>query len=212
MPGKPHAQGEVERIHQTIIRDLISLILDNKNYNFENLENDYQKIIYDYNNIEHHSTQYKPIFLFYNNSEEIANKVQENCKLKFKNVNKNYSNFSDGTKVLLNPKFIKNGNMLSFNKVKKGKLYYRIPGLIQKVLDGGYYNIKISVNYSQGNLKNGDIYKVYYKLLKACNDYVYRDLCDNFEKYITGINQNKFNSDSSNNSINELSDESNCNI
>ena len=43
--------------------------------------------------------------------------------------------------------------MISFNKVKKGKLYFRIPGIIQNVLDGGYYNIKISVNYLQSNLK-----------------------------------------------------------
>ena len=85
--------------------------------------------------------------------------------------------------------------MISFNKVKKGKLYLRIPGIIQNVLDGGYYNIKISVNYLQGNLKKGEIYKVYYKLLKTCTDYVWRDLCDNFENYVIYNNKTKFKSD-----------------
>lgn len=60
--------------------------------------------------------------------------------------------------------------MITFNKVKKGKLYFRIPCLIQHVLEGGYYNIKISVNYLQGNLKKGEIYRVYYKLLKMCTE------------------------------------------
>ena len=52
---KPHAQGVCERINQTILRDLSTLILDNKKYNnYEGLEDDYQKIIYDYNNLELH--------------------------------------------------------------------------------------------------------------------------------------------------------------
>ena len=208
LPGKPHAQGACERIHQTIIRDLSTLILDNKNYNYENLENDYQKIIYDYNNIEHHSTKYKPIFLFYNNTEDISIKVEQNCKSKFKHVNKNYNSLKVGDKVLLNPKFIKNGNMITFNKVKKGKIFFRIPGLIQNVLDGGYYNIKISVNYLQGKLKKGEIYKVYYKLLKKCTDSVWKELCDNFEKYVACNLPNKFISDSSNSSNNEICDDS----
>ena len=50
---KPHAQGE--SINQTILRDLSTLFLDNKKHNnYEGLEDDYQKIIYDYNNLELH--------------------------------------------------------------------------------------------------------------------------------------------------------------
>ena len=37
-------------------------------------------------------------------------------------------------------------------------------------------------------------------------------ICNNFEKYVTRMIQNKFNFDSSNSSINELSDESNSGI
>ena len=32
--------------------------------------------------------------------------------------------------------------MLNYNKVKKGKLFFRIPGLVESILEGGYYNIQ----------------------------------------------------------------------
>lgn len=83
-------QGACGHIHQTIIKDLNTPILEAKNYNYKNLENDFQRIIYNYNNLEHHSAKNKSMFLFYNNSDEISNKIKQNCKLKFKNVNKNY--------------------------------------------------------------------------------------------------------------------------
>ena len=38
------------------------------------------------------------------------------------------------------------------------------------------------------------------------------DICNNFEKYVTWMIQNKFNFDSSTSSINELFDESNSGI
>ena len=40
------------------------MILENDNYNYYNLENDYKKIIFNYNNIIHSSTKFKPIFYF----------------------------------------------------------------------------------------------------------------------------------------------------
>jgi len=90
-------------------------------------------------------------------------------------------NINVGNKVVLNPEFIKNGNMISYNKTKKGKLFFRIPCLVEKILEGGYYIIKINTNYLQYNLKKGKIYKVYYKLIKICTEYAWKDLCDNFE-------------------------------
>ena len=39
------------------------------------------------------------MLLFYNNSEDLVNKVQQNCKLKFKIANRDYLNFSVGSKV-----------------------------------------------------------------------------------------------------------------
>ena len=40
------------------------MILENDNYNYYNLENDYKKIIFNYNNIVHSSTKFKHIFYF----------------------------------------------------------------------------------------------------------------------------------------------------
>lgn len=65
--GNPHSQGDCERVHQTIIRDFIPKLLDNTHYDFNNIERDYQKTIYNYNNIKHSRASYKPSLLFYNN-------------------------------------------------------------------------------------------------------------------------------------------------
>lgn len=48
--GNPHSQGVVERVHQTIKKDIISKILEKGNYNYKNIENDYKECIYAYNN------------------------------------------------------------------------------------------------------------------------------------------------------------------
>ena len=44
LPRKSHSQGGCERVHQTISKDLLSIILDVKNYNYNNIENDYKII------------------------------------------------------------------------------------------------------------------------------------------------------------------------
>ena len=58
-----------------------------------------------------------------------------------------------GQKILLNPKFLVRGNNLISNKVQKGKIIYRYPGEIVKVLEGGYYEIKMGLNITKFNIK-----------------------------------------------------------
>ena len=103
-----------ERVYQTISKDLLSIILDVKNYNY-NIENDYTIIIYKYNNIIHASTKYKPLFLFYNHSEIIKENVHNNCKKKFKNVYLKAFTFNVGDKIVLNPKFLISGDNIISN-------------------------------------------------------------------------------------------------
>ena len=98
-------------------------------------------------NIIHSSTKFKPIYLFFNNTEELSNKIKNNCSMKL-------------DKVLLNPKFLIKGNTLIYNKIKNKKILYRYPCEIIKILVGGFYNIKLSVNYSSMGIKKNDIYKV----------------------------------------------------
>ena len=42
---KPHSQGACERAYQIISKDLIVTISDVPNYDFNNIENDYKKVI-----------------------------------------------------------------------------------------------------------------------------------------------------------------------
>ena len=107
-----------------------------------------------------------------------------------------------GQKILLNPKFLVSGNNLISNKIKKGKIIYRYPGEIVKVLDGGYYEIKIGINISKLNNK------VHQELLKVCNENVWNNLCNNIETDLiespiisesSNISENSYQSDSSSN-------------
>ena len=86
--------------------------------------------------------------------------VKNNCKKKFKNVNNNAFNFNVGDKILLNPKFLISGNNIISNKIKKGKILFRFPCIIEKVLEGGYYDIKFCVDYTPYDIKKNNIYKV----------------------------------------------------
>ena len=65
LPRKPHCQGTCQRVHQTIAKDLMTKIFE---CNYLNIKRDYNKVIYNYNNLTHYSTRYKPIFLFYHNT------------------------------------------------------------------------------------------------------------------------------------------------
>jgi len=109
--------------------------------------------------LTHHSTKYKPIFLFYHYSEDLSEIVKNNCQKKFSGVNKKAFKLNVGQKILLNPKFLVSGNNLISNKIIKGKIIYRYPGEIVKVLDGGYYEIKIGINISKLNIKKMKLIK-----------------------------------------------------
>ena len=77
--------------------------------------------------------------------------------------------YKEGDKVLLNNKFLIKGNTLIYNKIKNKKILYRYPCEIIKILGGGFYNIKLSVNYSSVGIKKIDIYKVSQNMLKNWN-------------------------------------------
>ena len=153
LPRNPHSQGACERVYQTITKDLISKILEKSAYDYNKLKIDYKNIIFNYNNINNSSTKFKPIYLFFNNTEELSKKVKNNCNIKFKNVNQNAYMYKKGDKVLLNNKFLIKGNTLIYNKIKNKKRLYRYPCEIIKILGGGFYNIKLSVNYSSVGIK-----------------------------------------------------------
>ena len=155
-----------------------------------------------YNNLIHHSTKFKPIFLFYHNTEELSEIVESNCKKKFSDINNNAFKLNVGEKILLNPKFLVSGNNIISNKVKKGKIIYRYPGEIVKILDGGYYEIKLALNINKFHIKKNEIYKAHQDLLKVCNASVWNNICSNLD---TDLIDSPINSDSS--SSNEYSEQ-----
>ena len=55
-------------------------------------------------------------------------------------------------------------------------------------MDGGYYEVKINVNYPRGNLKVNEIFKVYYDLLKECTENVWSEIRNNFNSLISKEN------------------------
>ena len=82
LPRKPHSQGACERVHQTISKDLIATIYNVPNYNFNKIENDYKKAIFNYNNIKNHSTKFKPSYLYFNNTKELREKINSKILIK----------------------------------------------------------------------------------------------------------------------------------
>ena len=126
----PRSQGYVGRLHRTLKTGLICLKLD-KNNNF-NLERDFNYVVYNYNNIIHNTTGYKPIEIFYTSSDGSLERVFENTLNSFKNLNLNKSIFDIYEKVLLCNNFIINkskstGNIkyLIRNKIKKIKHFIK---------------------------------------------------------------------------------------
>ncbi len=66
-----------------------------------------------------------------------------------KNLVKNAFILNVGKKILLNPKFLVSGNNIISYKVKKDKIIYRYPEEIVKILEGGYYEIKLALNINK---------------------------------------------------------------
>ena len=68
------------------------------------------------------------------------------------------------------------GIQFSLNKVKKGKIIFRYPYELVKILDGGNYQIKFSIGLKNYNIKRGDISKVHQDLLKKTSIFIYDNL------------------------------------
>ena len=103
----------VERFHITLKDLLYSLYFEENNK--LNLKDCLEIVLKKYNNHLHSATKMTPNKIFYSRSEDLFVTVLNNIKNSFKNVGKDFYNFSKNEKVLLNPKFIikKNLRMIS---------------------------------------------------------------------------------------------------
>ena len=116
-----------------------------------------------YNNMIHRSTNHIPNEIFYSQSEELFVEIKENLIKSFKYLENLDYNFSANEKCLLKNNFCiikhKEANgyyLLTKNKVKKNKLFYKLCCKKIKVLGNENYIIEILSNYSQYNLKKGN--------------------------------------------------------
>ena len=172
-PYNPHSQGVVERFHQTL-KDLLYSYYFNET-NKLNLKDSLNVVLLKYNNHKHNTTLKAPNEIFFSKSNELYELVLNNIKKSFKHVGKDFNNFIEKEKILLNPKFLfkkKYSNnkpgALIFNRIKHKKIYTKIAStVIHK--SGSNYLIEISKDYPIYELKKGDQYYVNYKLIKKCS-------------------------------------------
>ena len=140
-----------------------------------NLKDCLEIVLKKYNNHIHSATKMTPNEIFYSRSEDLYATVLNNIKKSFKNVGKDFYNFSENEKILLKSKFIikkkfindKPGNLI-FNKIKNKKIYKKINATVIKK-SGFNYLVTIEKDYLIYGLYKNDRYYVNYKLLKKCD-------------------------------------------
>ena len=79
-------------------------------YYIENKDNIHLKdmldiVIKKYNNIKHSATKYKPNEIFFSHPENLFEKVLGNIKSSFTQIGKEFKNFNENDKCLLNANF-----------------------------------------------------------------------------------------------------------
>ena len=124
-PRHPQTSGIVERLHKDIKKSpYVEKLIKKEKYNIKIA---LQNSVFSHNNTICRSTKFKPIELFYSNSDEIKNKAKENIIKSQKNINNNSNPIPINAYVLVAENYIKAGKSLKVKFDKKGKK--RIPGI-----------------------------------------------------------------------------------
>ena len=77
-----------------------------------NLKDSLNIVLLKYNNHKHNSTLMTPNEVFFSKSNELYNTLLNNIKKSFKNVGREFNNFIENEKILLNPKFLLKKNII----------------------------------------------------------------------------------------------------
>ena len=98
-PRHPQTNGIFERLHKDIKKSLyVEKLIKKEKYNIKIA---LQNSVFSHNNTICRSTKFKPIELFYSNSDEIKNKAKENIIKSQKNINNNRNPMPINAYVLL---------------------------------------------------------------------------------------------------------------
>ena len=160
LPYKPHSQGVCEIVHKTIKVGLILRKLENKNKFI--IKDALESTVSAYNNTIHNVTRATPLEIFYSTNNKFLKKIKKNILNYYNKKNNNLLDYELDDKVLISSNIIVKRNkkdnflLIEKNKVKKEKALYNICGVIVNILSAGIYDVLISDNYENYNLKKND--------------------------------------------------------
>ena len=171
MPFNARAQGTIERFNYTIKKYLSKEFIANGNnpIDFQKVKS---KIINYYNNKYHRFIGMSPNEAYKITNLDEIKKINDIKIKEYEKINNKRNYLEKNDTCLLNPKLLKLGKKtLIPNKVKKGKISEKIPVKVLKKASFGYYVIKISLDYSNKNIKlrTGEEYIADCVLLKKIN-------------------------------------------
>ena len=126
-----------------------------------------------YNNTIHSVTKHTPLEIFYSTNNKFLKKIKNNIINYYDKRKKIEQSFELDDKILINTNIIVKKNkkdnftLIEKNKVSKDKSLYNICGVIIKIRSAGIYDILISKNYDNYNLKENDICRLSSDLFKV---------------------------------------------
>ena len=170
----PTTNGVVEAVHKDIVNSLTANKMEKRDK--YDIKLALPLAVRAHNNNIHSVTKYSPLYLFYNNTEEIIKEVQENMKKSQIHLKDNINPLPENSKVLISGRYQRKGDSLYVKFNNTGKTF--IPGIVSAKGRGSTYPVKVSVNYN--DLVKDKIYNVDYKLIKEINEKVYNDITNNF--------------------------------
>ena len=182
-PYKPNSQDVVEIVHKTIKTGLILRKLNNTK-NFD-LKEALEETVKAYNDTIHSVTKATPLEIFWSTNKKFIKSIKKNIVNYYDKRSKNSFQLELDDKVLINTnimvKKIKKDNikLIEKNKVKNEKSLYLIRASIVKILSAGIYDVLISDDYEEYNLKKDEICRLSSDLFKSVSYRVWKDIKKN---------------------------------
>ena len=178
-PYKPNSQGVVEIVHKTIKTGLILRKLD-RNKNFD-LKEALEDTVKSYNDTIHSVTKATPLEVFWSTNKKFIKSIKNNIINYYDKRSKNTFQYELDDKILISTNIIvkkmkkDNYTLIEKNKVKNDKSLYIIRAVIVKILSAGIYDVLISEDYKDYNLKKDELCRISSELFKSVSYKVWKN-------------------------------------